>query len=93
MDMTNKKENGFGLAGGIVGIVLAATAVIFSWFLAPLYVLGCIVAIVLSAIGLKKSLATESNKGMAITGLATAIPTLLWAALWSLLFVSAFAGV
>lgn len=90
--MTNTKENGLGLAGGIIGIVLAATSFVFSWFLAPLYVLGCIVAIALSAIGLKKSLASGSKKGFAITGLATAIPTLLWCGLWSLLFVGAVAG-
>jgi hypothetical protein len=82
--MTDNKENGFGLAGGISGIVLAATSFVFSWFLAPLYVIGCVAAIVLSAIGLKKSLSAGTKKGMAITGLATAIPTLLWTAIWSL---------
>lgn len=91
--MTNTKENGLGLAGGIIGIVLAATSFVFSWFLAPFYVLGCILAIVLSAIGLKKSLASGSKKAFAITGLATAIPTLLWCGFWTMLFAGAVAGV
>jgi hypothetical protein len=81
------KENGFGIAGGIVGIVLASTSFIFSWVLAPLYILGCIVAIALSGVGLKKSLSSNANKGMAITGLATSIPTLLWCSLWFFVLV------
>lgn len=92
IEMTNTKENGLGLTGGIVGIVLAATSFVFSWFLAPLYVLGCVVAIVLSAIGLKKSLAENTKKAFAITGLATAIPTLLWCAFWSLALIGAAAS-
>ena len=90
--MADNKENGFGLAGGISGIVLAATSFIFSWFLAPLYVIGCIAAIALSAVGLKKSISSGSKKGMAITGLATAIPTLLWTAIWSLALGAAVVG-
>ena len=87
--MTKHKENGFGIAGGVVGIVLASTSFVFSWLLAPLYIGACAVAIALSAVGLKKSLATGANKGMAITGLATAIPTLLWCLLWTLALVGA----
>jgi len=83
------KENGLGIAGGIVGIVLASSSPIFSWFLAPLYVPACIVAIVLSGIGLKKSIDTNAKKGMAIAGLATAIPTLMWVSLWSLALIGA----
>jgi hypothetical protein len=89
--MTQAKENGLGVAGGISGIVLAATSFIFSWFLAPLYVPACIVAIVLSGIGLKKSIASGSKKGLAITGLATAIPTLLWTSIWSIVLIGAAA--
>ena len=89
---TLNKENSLGLAGGISGIVLAATSFILSWVLAPLYVIGCVVAIALSSVGLKKSLATGTKKAFAITGLATAIPTLLWTALWSLVLVGAAAG-
>jgi hypothetical protein len=89
--MTQAKENSLGVAGGISGIVLAATSFIFSWFLAPLYVIGCIAAIVLSAIGLKKSIASGSKKGLAITGLATAIPTLLWSFIWSIVLIGAAA--
>lgn len=78
------KENGFGIAGGVVGIVMASTSFIFSWLLAPFYIFGCVVAIALSGVGLKKSLENNAKKGMAITGLATAIPTLLWCSLWTL---------
>ena len=91
--MTQTKENGLGLAGGISGIVLAATSFILSWVLAPLYVVGCVAAIVLSGIGLKKSIDTKTPKGFAITGLATAVPTLLWCVFWSLILVSAAAEV
>lgn len=90
--MTNNKENSLGLAGGIVGIVLASTSFVFSWFLAPLYVLGTIVAIILSAVGLKKSLDAGTKKAFAITGLATAIPTLIWCAFWSLALIGAAAN-
>lgn len=89
MKMITKKENGLGLSGGILGIVLASTSFIFSWFLAPFYVVGCIVSIVLSAIGLRKSNAEGAKKAFAITGLATSIPTLLWNLGWFFLLIAA----
>ena len=88
----SSKENKLGLAGGIIGIALAATSFIFSWFLAPLYVIGTAVAIVLSSIGLSRSMKSGSKKAFAITGLATAIPTFIWTLIWSFALIGAAAS-
>jgi hypothetical protein len=87
-----KKTNGLGIAGGVVGIAMAATAPAFSWFFAPFYVLATAAAIVLSGMALRNALKDGSPKGMAIAGLATAVPTFIWSAIWSLTMLGLLAS-
>jgi predicted Co/Zn/Cd cation transporter (cation efflux family) len=84
-----KQKNTIGTAGGVLGIVDASLSFIFTWVLAPLFVVLSIIAVALSAIGLKKASDNDLPKGMAITGLATAIPTLVWNLIWSFVMLAA----
>ena len=86
------KKNTVGTAGGVLGIVDASLSFLLSLLLAPLFVFISIVAIALSAVGLKNANASGLPKGMAITGLATAIPTLVWNLIWSIVLLSAAAS-
>ena len=86
------KKNPVGTAGGVLGIVDVSLSFLLSLFLAPLFVFVSIVAIALSAVGLKNATSNGLPKGMAITGLATAIPTLTWNIFWSIILLSAAAS-
>lgn len=88
--MSVNKQNGIGLAGGVVGIVNVSMSFILSWFFAPLFVLSSVVVVVLSAVGLKKAKENGTPAGWAITGLATGIPTLAWNLFWSFLLIVAY---
>lgn len=90
--MTQNKQDSLALAGGIYGIVNASLSFIFSWFLAPLFVVSCVVSLVLSAVGLKKARLAGTSAGWAITGLATSIPTLVWNLFWSIILILAAVG-
>lgn len=83
------KKNTLATAGGVLGIVSISLSLFLSWFIAPLFILLSTVAIALSGVGLKKAIDNDLPTGMAITGLATAIPTLLWNILWTLIVSAA----
>ena len=85
----NVKKNPLGTAGGVLGIVDVSLSFIFSWFLAPLFIVISIVAIALSGVGLRNAIRDGGSKGLSITGLATAIPTLAWNLLWTFALVGA----
>lgn len=87
--MSEKVKNPMGTAGGVLGIIDAGLSFPLSWFLSPLFVILSIVAIALSGVGLRKAMKSGSSKGLAITGLATAIPTLIWNVLWTFALVGA----
>lgn len=89
--MDNKK-NGLGTAGGVVGIVNISLSFFLSWLLPFLFIILSVISIALSAVGLKKANAEGLPRGLAITGLATSIPTLLWNLVWIVALASAFAS-
>lgn len=86
------KKNSMGTAGGVVGIVNISLSFFLSWLLPFLFVILSVVSIALSAIGLKRANAQGLPRGMAITGLATSIPTLLWCLIWGTALAGAIAS-
>lgn len=88
----DKKKNSLGTAGGVVGIVNISLSLFLSWIFPMLFIILSVISIALSAVGLKKANAEGLPRGLAITGLATSIPTLLWNLLWTSALVSAFAS-
>jgi hypothetical protein len=81
--------NPIGTAGGVLGIVTASVSLIFSWFLPWLIFLMAVIATALSGVGLKRAIEGGTPRGMSITGLSTAIPTLVWSVFWSVVLTAA----
>lgn len=86
------KNNSFGTAGGVLGIVNASLSVFLVWLMPVVFIALSAASIGLSAVGLKKANEEGLKKGMAITGLATSIPTLLFAFFWSFVWTAALSA-
>lgn len=86
------KNNSFGTAGGVLGIVNASLSVFLVWLMPVVFIALSAVSIGLSAVGLKKANEEGLKKGMAITGLATSIPTLLFAFFWAVIWTAALSA-
>ena len=87
------KKNSMGTAGGVVGIVNISLSLFLSWIFPFLFVILSVISIALSGIALKNANEKDLKKGMAITGLATSIPTLLWNLIWGIALAGAISSI
>ena len=86
---SNNSKNSFGTAGGVIGIVNASLSVFLVWLMPVVFIVLSAVSIGLSSVALKKANEQGLKKGLAITGLATSIPTLLFAFFWATVWTAA----
>lgn len=84
-------NNSLGTAGGVLGIVNVSLSVFLVWLMPLLFIVLSGVSIGLSAVGLKKANEEGLKRGLAITGLATSIPTLVFALFWAFVWTAALA--
>lgn len=89
--MENTK-NSFGTAGGVLGIVNVSLSIFLVWLMPVVFIALSAASIGLSAVGLKKANEEGLKRGLAITGLATSIPTLLFAFFWAIVWTAAIAA-
>lgn len=84
--------NPIGLAGGILGIVAAGLGLILGLFIPFIVAPVSAIAVALSAVGLQRANRDGVQKGWAVAGLSTAIPSLILSSLWLAIMIVAVAS-
>lgn len=84
--------NPVGLAGGILGIVAASLGLILGLFIPFIVAPLSAIAVALSAVGLRRANRDGAQKGWAVAGLSTAIPSLVLSSIWLAVMIVALAS-